>query len=114
MQFIGFDRLPNKQYRYGKSQFVHVNSESGMLEYAPFAATNDTFPDFSTVGYKNSEQEIPVIENVLELFPSGLEDDTKRIQHALDMIGAMSMHQNGFRGSLFLHPGVYYIQGTLW
>lgn len=69
-------------------------------------------PDYSNVGYQLGREEFPEVENKLVLEPSG-GDDTARIQEAIDVLAAMPMDSNGFRGALLLKSGIWYISSTI-
>ena len=72
----------------------------------------NVIPDFSYAGYKKGEYAIPVIPVVKTISPvSG--DNTLHIQNAIDSVGALPLNANGFRGTLFLTPGIYNVYGVL-
>ena len=70
-------------------------------------------PNYSTAGYRNATA-IPDIPVVFTLYPneSG-EDDTNRIQNAIDEISHRQTNPNGFRGTLLLKKGEYKVSGQL-
>ena len=69
-------------------------------------------PDFSYAGYKNGNEEIPDIIAVDTLWPiSG--DNTAHIQQAIDQLASLPLDTTGFRGAIYLNPGIYEIHGTI-
>ena len=100
--------------------------EDGKLAYKPFTDRGDTIMDFSYCGYKASEEPIPYVEVKETLYP--LEGEIvqqgtmaypmgpcsrKQIQDALDRVAALEPDEDGFRGTVFLSKGTYYIHGGL-
>lgn len=87
--------------------------ENGRMSYFPDAKGNK-IPDFSRVGYKNGDEPIPRLEALASLDPlNGDDDDTGRIQAALDEVSALPLGENGFRGAVTLGKGVFRVAGTL-
>jgi len=84
---------------------------SGKLVYSKDTRGN-RLPDFSHVGYHSGERAIPHVPVKITLEPSQ-GDDTRRIQDALDKLGALPLGQSGHRGALLLKRGVYRVDGTL-
>lgn len=98
-----------------KSQILETNKAkldgSGCLTYEADINQN-RIPDFSNAGYKGGGIAIPEIALAQTISPiSG--DNTAHIQAAIDAVGAMSLNSEGFRGTVFLNPGVYEISGTI-
>jgi hypothetical protein len=56
---------------------------------------------------------IPDVPVALALKPSGGGDDTRRIQDAVDRLGAMPLGADGFRGALLLRRGKYTVSDTI-
>jgi hypothetical protein len=94
----------------GSSRTCRVD-ETGKLVYVKDAKGN-RLPDFSHVGYRSGEKAIPDVAVRMTLKPTE-GDDTKRIQDALDELGALPQNKNGHRGALLLKRGVYRVEGTL-
>lgn len=83
----------------------------GNLLYTPDENGN-IIPDFSYVGYQQSEQEIPDIDVVMSISPiTG--DNTAHIQSAINQVAAMPLNENGFRGALLLNAGTYSVSGQI-
>jgi hypothetical protein len=85
---------------------VSVGSD-GKLIYKP-DAVGSVIPDFSGVGYKNSEQPIPVVP-VVKTVTAVAGDNTSNIQTAINQVAAMPLQANGFRGAILFKAGVYEI-----
>jgi hypothetical protein len=94
------------------SQKVYPGAD-GKLVYASDEQGN-TIPDFSQCGYQGGGIALPDVPVKLTLVTAaGTEDDTTRIQAALDEISGLPLDDTGFRGTLLLKKGVYPIAGTL-
>ncbi len=94
------------------SSLVSINS-SGELSYKPDGRGN-IIPDFSGVGYKNSEKEIPEAPVVITLSPkSG--DNHAQIQAAINSVASMPFANgvDGVRGAILLKAGTYEVSKTL-
>jgi hypothetical protein len=94
----------------GTSKVYRLDS-TGKLIYSKDTMGNRV-PDFSYVGYHSGEKEIPQVPVKITLEP-GQGDDTRRIQDALDKLGALPPDKTGFRGALLLKRGVYRVKGSL-
>jgi hypothetical protein len=75
--------------------------------------------DFSECGYRRGQVELPNVTNVVEssrwvfLTPLGSgQDDGQSINAALNAVGGLSVNSNGFRGVVFLGPGIYTVRDT--
>jgi hypothetical protein len=84
---------------------------NGLLSYGTIGSGN-VVPDYSGVGYKNSEEAIPSVPTVLTL-SAVAGDNRAAIQAAIDQIAAMPVQPNGFRGALLLNAGYYEVSNTL-
>ena len=62
--------------------------------------------DFSTCGYKSSEQDIPSVRNVV-FVPWKAGDNTARIQRAIDYVASLAPDASGFRGAVLLDQGEF-------
>lgn len=72
-------------------------------------------PDFSHAGYKNG-MPIPTVEmpeQTVWISPLPDEDNTERIQAAIDEVGAYPLDEKGFRGLVFFQPGKYIVRGSI-
>lgn len=93
-----------------QSTLVHYDS-LGTLVYARDTAGN-RIPDFSHAGYRGGGISLPALPVVHTISPVA-GDNTSSIQAAINLVGAMALDGNGFRGALLLNPGVYRVSGTL-
>lgn len=94
----------------GKLIFPQVASD------VPLSALTDEkgniIPDFSNIGYRGSEVELPEVKIVKTLeAPSG--DATYLIQNAIDEVAQMPL-VDGFRGAILLKAGLYKVYGSLY
>jgi hypothetical protein len=100
--------------------------KDGSLSYQPYSPMGDKIPDFSTVGYKYSETPIPSIPVIETLTPpSGAasaignmrypvgKDSHAQIQEALDRVAARPPGADGFRGTVLLKKGMWYVGRNL-
>lgn len=87
--------------------------EDGRLVYVPDTKGN-IIPDFSNVGYMGGDEPIPDVPVVLTLEPAGLDDETARIQAAIDEVSVLPKDENGFRGALLLKKGIYKLENSLY
>lgn len=80
---------------------------------------NNTIPDFSMVGYREGHVRIPSVPTRIVLDPSpSAENDTARIQAALDQVAQLPLenvgpHGAAVRGAVLLRAGVYRVAGAL-
>ena len=92
------------------SSLVSVGA-NGRLVYTPDAKGN-VVPDFSAVGYMNSESPIPTVGVVLTINPV-VGDNLANIQNAINQVAEMSLDANGFRGAILFTAGTYNISDTV-
>src|SRR5256885_1285860 len=69
-------------------------------------ATADRIMDFSPAGYMGGGVALPDVPVRRTVEPSGGDDDTARIQAAIDAVAALPL-TDGVRGAVLLAPGVY-------
>src|SRR5262249_54214682 len=82
----------------GASKLV-VAGKDGHLQYAP-AAHGDAIPDFSNCGYMGGGVRLPNLPAKLTLDPDPKSnDDTSRIQKAIDQVSEMPTDDHGWRGA---------------
>jgi hypothetical protein len=92
------------------SNLVSVGTD-GRLVYQADAKGN-VVPDYSGVGYKNSEAPIPTVGVVKTVYPvSG--DNLLNVQTAINEVAAMPLASNGFRGTILFKAGTYNISDTI-
>ena len=92
------------------STLVSVGT-NGNLVYTPDAKGN-TVPDFSDVGYMNSEASIPNVPVVLTVFPVA-GDNLANVQNAINTVAAMPIGSDGFRGAILFKTGTYNVSDTI-
>ncbi len=92
------------------SSLVAVGT-NGHLVYTPDANGN-VVPDFSAVGYMNSEAPIPTVGVVLTVNPI-VGDNLDNVQNAINQVAAMPLDANGFRGAILFTAGTYNISDTV-
>lgn len=99
---------------YGAESKSLEISKQAILDYISTPDDHGNLvPDFTSVGYMGGGVKLPDIRTVVQLFPRPEGDDRKRIQAALDKIGAMDPDEKGFRGALLLKAGTYRVHGLL-
>ena len=92
------------------STLVSVGS-NGKLVYTADSKGNKV-PDFSGVGYLNSESPIPTVGVVRTVYPvSG--DNLANVQNAINQVTALPLDANGFRGAILFKAGKYLISDTI-
>lgn len=92
------------------SSLVSIGT-NGRLVYTADAKGN-VVPDFSAVGYMNSEAPIPTVGVVLTVNPI-VGDNLANIQNAINQVAAMPLGANGFRGAILFTAGTYNISDTV-
>jgi len=83
----------------------------GKLIYTPDAA-GSVIPDYSGVGYKNSEVAIPNVP-VVKTVAAVAGDNYENIQTAINEVAAMPLQANGFRGAILFQAGLYPISARI-
>jgi hypothetical protein len=92
------------------STLVSVGS-NGKLVYTADSKGNKV-PDFSGVGYLNSESPIPTVGVVRTIYPvSG--DNLTNVQNAINEVAALPLDANGFRGAILFKAGKYLISDSI-
>ncbi len=100
--------------------------EDGRLVYEPYTDNGDRILDFSYCGFKRSEEPIPNVPVVVTLspltdetvpdgtmaYPKGC-DSREYIQSALDKVASRQPDEDGFRGTVLLTKGTFYVTGNL-
>jgi len=84
---------------------------SGKLSYTKDSKGNQ-LPDFSHVGYKNSEVAIPTVAVVKTVYPVD-GDNWANIQNAINQVAAMPAGTDGFRGAILFKKGLYKVSDTI-
>lgn len=92
------------------SPIVSVGSD-GRLAYDVDSRGNRV-PDFSTCGYQGGDREIPNVPVRVIVSPAA-DDETARIQKAIDYVGGLPADARGIRGAILLLKGRHEILGAL-
>lgn len=97
-------------YSQWQSELIEVDS-NGKLVYH-----QDEFgfvlPDFSYAGYDYGQSALPDYPVKKEISPI-FGDNTAHIQAAIDEVEALEPDENGIRGAVLLHAGIYEVSGSL-
>ena len=83
---------------------------NGKLTYKP-DAVGTVIPDFSGVGYKNSEVSIPYVP-VVKIVTAVVGDNVSNVQGAINAVAAMPL-VNGIRGAILFKAGTYEMNATI-
>lgn len=92
------------------SNLVSVGT-NGKLVYTPDSKGN-VIPDFSGVGYLNSEASIPTIA-VVKTVNAVAGDNWTNVQNAINEVAALPLDSNGFRGAILFKSGTYELSNTI-
>ncbi|WP_165932640.1 T9SS type A sorting domain-containing protein [Flavobacterium cellulosilyticum] len=92
------------------SSLVSIGS-NGKLVYTPDSKGN-VVPDFSGVGYRNSESSIPTIA-VVKTVNALAGDNWTNVQNAINEVAALPLDSNGFRGTILFKSGTYELSNTI-
>ena len=79
----------------------------------PWNEQGDKIPDLSYCGYRNGGVKLPDVPTLVTLEPSGAEDESDRIQAALDDLGKSLERTPDGRGALLLRKGLWKINKPL-
>jgi hypothetical protein len=85
----------------------------GSIVMLPWNEQGDKIPDFSFCGYRNGGVKLPDVPTLVTLEPSGADDDTARIQAALDDLGKSLAKTPDARGAILLKKGLWKVNKTL-
>ena len=95
-----------------KSKLVKPKAD-GRLVMLPWNKLGDRIPDFSYCGYRNGGVKLPEVPTLVTLEPSGAEDESARIQAALDDLGKRLAKTPDSRGAILLKKGLWKVNKTL-
>ena len=84
---------------------------NGKLIYTPDSKGN-IVPDFSGVGYMNSESSIPTVA-VMKIVSPLVGDNSVNVQSAIDAVSLLPIDSNGFRGAILFTAGTYNISDSV-
>ena len=106
-------KKPTTQAVQGVESKLVKPMADGSLVMLPWNEQGDKIPDFSFCGYRNGGVKIPDVPTLVTLEPSGAEDESERIQAALDELGKNLEKTPGARGALLLKKGLWKVNKTL-
>ena len=107
---LAFFTLANVSFSQ-TTPLVSIDTTTGKLSYTPDAKGN-TLPDFSGVGYMNSEVAIPTVAVVKTVYPVA-GDNLANIQNAINQVAAIPLGADGFRGAILFKAGLYNISDSI-
>ena len=96
---------------FGQTSSLISIGTNGKLVYKPDSKGNQ-IPDFSGVGYKNSDTAIPTYAIVKTVYPVA-GDNLLNVQAAINQVAAMPLGTDGFRGAILFKKGKYSISDTI-
>lgn len=85
--------------------------DNGRLEYQKDDLGNRV-PDFSYCGYRGASKLLPRARPRIVVYPSG-NDDTQRIQAAIDYVSRLKLDSERTRGAVLLSQGEFKVAGQL-
>lgn len=104
LQYVVFNTMAQHSslvYRGNDGKLVYATDQKG-----------NVIPDFSGVGYRNSEADMPNVAVVKTLTPI-VGDNTQQIQDAIDEVAQLPLKGDGFRGAILLKAGIYHVKNTI-
>lgn len=101
---FGFQQIQSQT-----TTFVSIDAE-GKLSYKA-DALGTVIPDYSGVGYKNSEADIPFVQ-VVKTVTAVVGNNVANIQNAINEVAAMPL-VNGIRGAILFKAGTYELGTTI-
>ncbi len=106
--------VPPAHVSANHSRYVYPGGD-GRLVYPEIDRWGNRFPDYSYAGYAGGGVKLPLAEVKVTVSPDGDdEDDTRRIQAAVDKLAGMPLGEDGFRGALLMEAGVYEVRGPIY
>lgn len=93
------------------SQQASITVVDNELVYSNDSLGNSVL-DFSYSGYKSSNEDIPLVPNVI-FVPHQLEDASLTIQQAINHVESLPLNNSGFRGAVLLDEGEYILSESL-
>ncbi|KAI9143071.1 hypothetical protein BKA69DRAFT_1165506 [Paraphysoderma sedebokerense] len=96
-----------------QSSRVYYHAKTKRLVYTMDRERN-RIPDFSYVGYKHGNVSIPNIQTTVTISPPKSGDATDIINRAIAQISSRTVNsRTGFRGAVYMKPGVYKVSGII-
>ena len=91
---------------------IHSMAMLIALSFAPLLYAAPEI-DFSTCGYRHSNEPIPIVPIRAVVTPSGRGDDHGHIQAAIDYVSELEPDAVGFRGAVLLEAGHFIVRESL-
>lgn len=91
------------------STLISVGADGKLIYKADSKGT--VLPDFSGVGYQNSEKPIPIVP-IVKTVTAVAGDNVANVQGAINEVGTMPL-VNGFRGTILFKAGTYEMSATI-
>lgn len=95
----------------GQQPYFPVRPDGGKLVYETDSLGN-RLPDYSSCGYRNSEQPLPAVNNSV-FVPWAEGDQSARIQKAIDYVSSLPADAEGRRGAVLLDKGTFTVAAPL-
>ncbi len=99
------------QFATGQTSTLVNIGAGGVLSYTTDIKGNK-IPDYSGVGYMNSEAAIPTVA-VVKTVNAIAGDNLANVQNAINEVAAMPLDANGFRGAILFKSGTYNISNSI-
>lgn len=96
---------------YAQTSTLVSLGSNGKLVYSTDAKGNKV-PDYSGVGYQNSEAIIPTVQ-VVKTVNAVVGDNLNNIQTAINEVALLPLDANGFRGAILFKAGTYNISNAI-
>lgn len=109
-QSLYFSCLNKRDFTMGKSIWAYL--DNGKMKYTRDYLGNSIM-DYSNVGYKGGGVALPNVPTAMRIGPSGEDDDTERLQAAIDEVSSLPMRADGYRGALVLEKGIYRVSSQI-
>ena len=106
-----FALLLLSNFAYSQTTSLVSLDANGKLVYTADSKGNK-IPDFSGVGYMNSEEPIPNVRVVKTVYPV-IGDNLQNVQQAINEVSTYPLDANGFRGAILFKSGLYQISDTV-
>ncbi len=108
LTFIIYNFFPRN---YGQTSSLVSIGTNGELVYTPDNKGN-VVPDFSGVGYMNSESPIPTVP-LVKTVNAVAGDNWTNVQNAINEVATLPLNSNGFRGAILFKSGTYELNNTI-
>lgn len=96
---------------FGQTSTLVSVGAGGQLVYTADVKGNK-IPDYSGVGYMNSEAAVPIVA-VVKIVNAVAGDNLANVQNAINEVASYPMDANGFRGAILFKSGTYNISNSI-